>query len=241
MKTTCIIVDDEPIALKVMGTHLEKIPNIEVIASCAHAVDAFEILCQRKVDLLFLDIQLPQLSGIDFLRSLTQAPNVIITTAYREYALEGFELDIIDYLLKPISFERLLKALNKYYKSSAANLPLVHAANLGTAGNEEYMYVKGERKIIKVLFTDIIFIESLKDYVKIHTKNEIILTRQQISQFEAKLPKERFIRIHRSYMVCINSIKAFTAETIEVLNYELPIGRSYKNSTLSYLNYRADI
>lgn len=240
MKTTCIIVDDEPIAIKVMRSHLEKIPNLEVVATCAHAVEAFEILCHTKVDLIFLDIQMPHVTGIDFLKALTQAPKVIFTTAYREYALEGFELDIIDYLLKPVSFERLLKALNKYYKSTVANLPVVYSTQEIAKSKEGYIYVKSERKILKIFFSEILFIESLKDYIKIHTASGVIITKQQISHLEAKLPKETFIRIHRAYIVSVNSIKAFTAETIEVLNHELPIGRSYKSSTLSFLNYSAD-
>lgn len=238
MKTSCIIIDDEPIAIKVMRSHLEKIPNIEVKATCAHALQAFEMLQHTKVDLLFLDIQMPQLTGIDFLKSLSTPPKVIFTTAYREYAVEGFELDIVDYLLKPISFERLLKALNKYYKITAAGLPLVYAAPL--PGNESFIYVKSDRKVVKVLLCDILFIESLKDYVKIHTKSGIIVTKQQISSFEEKLPSGQFIRIHRAYIIAVAFIKAFTAETIEIMQHELPIGRSYKNSTLHFLNYKAE-
>jgi DNA-binding LytR/AlgR family response regulator len=240
VKTSCIIIDDEPIAIKVIRSHLEKIPNIEVKATCAHAIQAFEILQHTKIDLLFLDMQMPQLTGIEFLKSLSAAPKVIFTTAYREYALEGFELDIVDYLLKPISFERLLKALNKYYKTTTLASPAVYATHEATAVNENFIYVKSDRKIIKVLLGDILFIESLKDYVKIHTKRGLILTKQQISSFEEKLPPEQFIRIHRAYIIGVQYIKAFTAETIEVLQHELPIGRSYKNSTLRFLNYKAD-
>ncbi|QHT69458.1 response regulator transcription factor [Rhodocytophaga rosea] len=238
MKTSCLIIDDEPIAIKVMRSHLEKIPSIEVKATCAHALQAFEMLQHTKIDLLFLDIQMPQLTGIDFLKSLGAPPKVIFTTAYREYAVEGFELDIVDYLLKPISFERLLKALNKYYKLTAASLPVLQAAH--SPVNESYMYVKSERKVIKVNLGDIFFIESLKDYVKIHTKTGMIITKQQISSFEEKLPPEQFIRIHRAYIVAVAYIKAFTADTIEVMQHELPIGRSYKSSTLHFLNYKAD-
>lgn len=238
MKTSCIIIDDEPIAIKVVRAHLEKIPNIEVKATCAHALQAFEILQRTKIDLLFLDIQMPQLTGTAFLRSLNPAPKVIFTTAYREYALEGFELDIVDYLLKPISFERILKALNKYYKVTAT-LPAGYATH-GANVQENFVYVKSDRKIVKVLLADILFIESLKDYVKIHTKTGIIITKQQISHFETTLPPAQFIRIHRAYIIALQYIKAFTSETIEVMQHELPIGRSYKNSTLSFLNYKPE-
>lgn len=238
MKTSCLLVDDEPIALRVLQSHLAKIPTLEVVASCGHAMEAFRVLYEKKVDLLFLDIHMPGLSGIEFLKSLRQTPKVILTTAHREYALEGYELDIVDYLLKPISLERLLKAVDKYYKSTPtqilANSPFLNPLS---QDQQDYVYIKSERKMRKLYYKDIFFIESIKDYVKIHTGSEVVVTKQAISHFEESLPKEQFIRIHRAYLIAKSHIKVITANTIEVASHELPIGRSYKNSILLLLNY----
>lgn len=235
MKLKCLIVDDEPLAIEVIASHLNKLEGIEVIATCDNALQAFEILQKRQVDLMFLDIQMPKLTGIDFLKTLTRPPKVIITTAYRDYALEGYELDVVDYLLKPISFERFLKAINKVYKTeSIFSTPVDAPAEAGS--QEAYIYLKADKKMVKVMMDDILYIESLKDYVRVKTKQKEVITHQKISYLEEKLPEDLFLRIHRSFMVAINKIETYTAVTIEVPGKELPIGRNYKNQVLAVLN-----
>ena len=173
MKTKCIIVDDEPLALEVIESHLKKFKDIEIVARCNDAIEAFEIIKKKSVDLIFLDIQMPQMTGLDFLKTLNKPPKVIITTAYREYALDGYELDVVDYLLKPISFERFMKAINKYYQS-ADNAVILSDNGQQSQQTDSYIYVKADKKVVKILLRDIFFIESLKDYVQIHTLKKSI-------------------------------------------------------------------
>jgi DNA-binding LytR/AlgR family response regulator len=236
MNCKCIIVDDEPIAIRVIASHLEKIPNMQVVAKCSNAMEALAALRQHNIDLIFLDIQMPQITGIDFLKTLNHPPKVIFTTAYRDYALEAFDLEVVDYLLKPIPFDRFLKAINKYYKQSEDSLVTVNNDTGNSA--EAFIYVKSDRKVLKVFLKDILYIESLKDYVKLHTTQKMIVTKQLISHFEQALPPELFVRTHRSFIVAIDRIEAFTAETIELNGQELPIGRVYKNAVMSTLNYK---
>ena len=236
MRTRCLIVDDEPLALKVIEAHLSKMPNMELVATCQNAVEAFEILLKGNIDLLFLDVEMPEMSGMDLLKSMKQGPAVIFTTAYRDFALDAFELDAIDYLLKPVSFERFFKAVNKYFQWKGNEVRGVSKSTKDTAEGA-YIYVRSDRKIIKISLSDIHFIESLKDYVKIHTDHEIIITKEKISKLEEALPGDEFIRTHRSFIVASKFIRAFTVETIEVKNHEIPIGRTYKNSVLSFLRY----
>lgn len=239
MSYKCVIVDDEPIAIRVINSHLEKIPSMEVVAKCQHAMEALEVLRNQTIDLIFLDIQMPQITGIDFLKTLNRPPKVIFTTAYRDYAIEAFDLEVIDYLLKPVPFDRFLKAVNKFYKQNDNSLMKV---NTGTSVDaDDFIYVKSERKVLKIFLKDVMYIESLKDYVKVHTSNKLVITKQLISQFEEVLPAERFLRTHRSFMVSVDKIEAFTAETIEIAGQELPIGRVYKNAVMNVLNYKNGI
>lgn len=234
MKIKCLIVDDEPLAVEIIESYLERLDDMEVVGKCNNALRAFEVLQKEEVDLLFLDIQMPKLTGIDFLKTLKNPPKVILTTAYREYAIEGYELDVLDYLLKPISFERFFKAVSKVYKkeSSADSINSGPGAN----GEEPYIYLKADKKMVKVLLNDIRYIESLKDYVRLKTSGRDVITHQTISYFEEKLPEDQFIRIHRSFIVPINKIESFSASAIEVPGQELPIGRMYKNQVLAVLN-----
>lgn len=240
MKTRCVIVDDEPLAIKLMESHIAKIENLEVVASCTNAMQAFSVLRDKKVDLLFMDIQMPQLTGIDFLKALKNQPKVIITTAYRQYAIEGYELDVVDYLLKPISFERFLKAVNKYYHYSTGELQVVQSLGGDVQGSRSYMDVKENKKIIRVYLEDICFIEGLNEYVGINTDERRIVTKGSLTRIEEKLPSDRFIRIHKSFIVPLSRINAFSSTSVEVDKRELPIGRSYKNSVLKTLNYSAE-
>ena len=240
MKTRCLIVDDEPLAIKLVESHLSKIENIEVVASCTNAMAAFDVLREKKIDLIFMDIQMPQITGIEFLKTLKNPPKVIITSAYKQYALEGYDLDIIDYLLKPISFERLLKAVNKYYHYSSSDFKVVESGYSGNSNDNAYMDVKENKKIIRIYLRDIRFIEGLNEYVGIHSNDRRIVTKCSLTRIENKLPSDQFMRIHKSFIVPLVKVQAFSSTTVEVDNKELPIGRSYKNIVLKTLNYKTD-
>lgn len=235
MRTTCLIVDDEPLAIKVIQTHLEQLDDVEVVATCRHALEAFTFLQKHPVDIVFLDIQMPQLTGIDLVKALDPPPRVIFTTAYRDYAVEGFELDVVDYLLKPISFPRLLRALNKYYRlrdAEAASPPEPHDAE-----DDAYLNIRANRQVVKLPVGDIRYIESLSDYVKIHTSNRSIVSKQRISHLEDRLIPHGFLRIHRSFLVPVAKITAFTTEEVQLGDRTLPIGRTYRQAVLAHLKY----
>ncbi len=237
MKTKCLIVDDEPLAIKVIESHAGKVPNLEIISTCSNAIEAFEVLLKNHIDLIFLDVEMPEITGLDLLKSLNKAPAIIFTTAHRDFALEAYELDAIDYLLKPIAFERFFKSVSKYFQWKGKDNIEVRSLRDSYQSDASYIYVRSDRKIMKVLLKGILFIESIKDYVKIHMEEGIIITREKISLLEEKLPEDQFIRTHRSFIVALRNIKAFTTETIEIKNHEIPIGRTYKNSVLSFLGY----
>ena len=235
-KIKCIIIDDEPLALDVLENYIQALDYLELQAKCTNAIEAINFLKHNKTDLLFLDIQMPKLTGIDFLKTLQHPPSVIFTTAYSEYALLGYDLNVLDYLLKPISFERFVIAVNKYHANTAyESLPsLITTANTFNQ-DESFIYLKADKKMIKVFLRDICYIESLKDYVKVKTTDKQIITYQKISYLEEKLPDDKFIRIHRSYIIAIDKIKSFNATTIEIGQEELPIGRIYKNEVMKLL------
>ncbi len=230
----CLIVDDEPMARDIIRRYIEKIPTLQFTAECGNAIDALVFLQDQKIDLIFLDIQMPHLSGTEFVKSLRKSPKIIFTTAYKEYALDGFELDVVDYLLKPISFDRFLRAVNKAFPQkedeteTTASDPDTKDKKLSSG----FIYLKSDRKMIKVMLDDILYIESARDYLKVHTDSNSIITRQTISSIEAMLSDSEFIRIHRSYIVSIKKINSFTHETVEVGKNELPIGKFYLNSFL---------
>lgn len=237
MKTRCLIVDDEPLAIKLIESHINKLDNLEIVDSCNNAMAAFDILRKKKIDLLFLDIQMPQITGIEFLRNLKNAPKVILTTAYRQYALEGYELDVVDYLLKPISFERFLKAIDKYYHYFSGEAPVFSTSNETGEDMSAYIDVRENKKVIRVKLKDIVYIEGLNEYVGIHTGEKRIVTKNSLTKIENNLPSEQFIRIHKSFIVQISKIKAFSSILIEVDGKELPIGRNYKNIVNKALNF----
>lgn len=228
---SCIIVDDEAIARDVIATHLAKIPHIEIVASCNNAIEAFNVLRTHTINLIFLDINMPEISGISFAKSINKDVKIIFTTAYRDFAVEGFELQAIDYLMKPISFERLLKAVNTYYDVYASN----ETTTTTKVDPNDFMFVRADRRMIKIDFESIIYIESYSDYIKIHLANETIVTRETISAIEAKLPNKRFLRIHRSYIIALKHITSFTNEEITINNTALTISRSYKKGVLEVL------
>ncbi|MGI8600628.1 MAG: LytR/AlgR family response regulator transcription factor [Chitinophagaceae bacterium] len=231
----CLIVDDEPMARDVIRRYIEKVPILKLEGECGNAIDALLFLQSQPVDLIFLDIRMPQLSGTEFAKALRSAPKIIFTTAYKEYAMDGFDLDAVDYLLKPVAFDRFLKAITKAYPHKSVELtdsPLpVESDKKNHSG---FIYLKADRKMVKVMLDDILYIESARDYLKVFTHNNSIITRQTLSSVEAMLSDNEFIRIHRSYIVSIKKIDSFTHETVEIGNKELPIGKYYLNSFLKY-------
>lgn len=226
-KIICLAVDDEPPALEILKNYISAVPSLELAGSCINGVEALQVLRSTQVDLMFLDIQMPQLLGTDLIRTLNNPPKVIFTTAFRKFAVEGFELNAVDYLLKPVSFERFLKAVNKVMDLQLSRQP-VEAIPEPDISNA-YLYFRADRKMHKVLVNDIIFIESLKDYIKIVTRAKTIITKQSISSIEERLPKSSFIRIHRSFIVSLDKIQSYTTELIAIGNAELPVSRMYRH------------
>ena len=231
MKLKCVIVDDEPLALTIIEGYLNKIPYIEIVAKFESAIPVYEFLKQTEIDLLFLDIEMPNLSGIDFVKSLPSHPSVIFTTANKNYAIEGFNLNVDDYLLKPLTFERLFIAVNRI-----AEKKIPKKENPVYEESSDFLYLKENKKMVKVYFADILYLESDKDYVKVITNNKTVVTKQQLNHFETVLDAANFLRIHRSFIVSINKIEAFSFSTIDISKKELPIGRSYKDSVLKVLS-----
>ena len=235
MKTRCLIVDDEPLAIQLLKSHVEQVPNLELVDTCDNALEAFEVLKSKQVDLLFLDIQMPMLTGVEFLKSLAQPPKVIFTTAYRDYAMEGYELNIVDYLLKPITFERFFKAINKYFELTSTVAPAVPITPAPQQPlQNDHLFINVNKKYHKVLFNDILYIESLKDYLRIYTTSEPVTTKEKISEFIEKLPNQ-FIRIHRSFIINKQKVTAFTASDVEIGPMEIPIGGNYKMQVMEAL------
>ena len=236
-KIQCLVIDDEPLAREMLKQHIGGVEALALAGTCSNAVEAISFLKEHHVDLLFLDIQMPQLLGTNFIRTLKNPPKVIFTTAYRKYAVEGFELDAVDYILKPISFERFLKGVNKVLQLNikpeqiAATTKETHADTPNS-----FLYFRADRKMVKVFFRDILFIEALKDYIKIVTDSKTIVTKYVLSTIEEMLPSTEFLRIHKSYIIAINKIESFNADSIQIAKHELPIGRLYKYDVTRVLN-----
>ncbi len=223
-KIKCLLVDDEPLAITLLQQHVAQIDFLEVAGTSPNALKALEALKKTEVDLMFLDIRMPAINGIDFLKMLRSPPKVIITTGYREYALDGYDLDIIDYLLKPITFDRFFKAIERYLRNDTRSAPLP-AAVIAEPSN---IYIKSGYRNVRINTDDILYLESLKDYVRIVTNEGIVTTKYRISDMENELSGKGFLRIHRSFIVNAKHISAFTASDIEIGKTELPIGESYK-------------
>lgn len=229
----CLIVDDEPLAQDVIQAHLTATEGLELVARCNNAIEANEKLKSEEVDLIFLDVNMPGLTGIDFLRSLQNPPLVIFTTAYAEYAVDGFELDAIDYLLKPISKDRFQKAVSKaqeYYKikheNSASDAEL----------DDNHVFVKANQKLIKINFDEIKYVEAFADYVKIFVEDKRIVTLQTMKNMERKLPKEQFCRIHRSFIVALKHIESYNTSNVEIDGVKIPIGKNYKDAFMDRMS-----
>lgn len=234
-KIMCIAVDDEPPALEVLKNYIAAVHSLELTATCVDAVEALNVLQKRPVDLIFLDIQMPQILGTDFLRTLKKPPKIIFTTAFRKFAIEGFELDAVDYLLKPISFERFLKAVNKVMDASLNGTLNIENGQEIKVSTDNSIYFRSDRKMTKVNLCDILYIESLKDYIKVVTTSGIVITKQSISSVEEALPKEMFIRIHRSYIVSVSKIESYNHELVWIAKQELPISRMYRHEVTRFL------
>ncbi len=224
-----IIVDDEPLALDILESHIEKIPELNLVARCNNAIEANAALREHEVDLMFLDIQMPQLTGVEFMKSLTNPPMAIFTTAYAEYAVEGFNLEAVDYLLKPISFDRFLKAANK----AIDKFKVERTANLSTNAQDDFFFVKSDKKMMKVFYKDILYIEGLKDYVIIRTETGRVITLQTMKSLVEKLPSEMFQRIHRSYILNLTKLIAIEGNMVELKekgqSKMIPIGKNYRD------------
>ena len=231
MAITCIIVDDEPLAIEIVESYVEKIEQLKLVGTYRNAIQAFEALQQQPVDLIFLDIQMPKLSGLDFLKTLRNPPKVIITTAYRDYALDGFELEVVDYLLKPIPFERFLKSVAKVMNPPATQ----PAAARQETVIDDYVYFRVDKKMVRTKMADVLFIESIKDYVKVRTEDKEIVTQQKISYLEESLPRAQFLRIHRSFIINVDKIDAYSATDVEIGKHRVPIGRNYKIDVMKAL------
>ncbi|UII23048.1 LytR/AlgR family response regulator transcription factor [Fulvivirga ligni] len=218
----CMVVDDEELARELLEKHISRVPSLELVASCANAIEAHQVLRTRTIDLIFLDIEMPLLKGTDFIKNLHEKPQVIFTTAHRDYALQGFELNAVDYLLKPIVFERFFQAIEKFFTLSSGGSKLDNLT-------KEYIFVKRNKKNIKLLLQDILYIESQKDYVKIVKHDEQFLIKTSLSAFHNQLDN-RFLRIHRSYIINTEKVTAFTKADVEIDDIEIPIGEQYKES-----------
>ncbi|MBS1575226.1 MAG: response regulator transcription factor [Bacteroidetes bacterium] len=224
----CIAIDDEPLALELLEDNISKVPYLQLLSSCNNPVEAMKVLQEQPIDLIFLDIQMPGLTGIQFLQSLTQKPMAILITAYEKYALEGFNLDVVDYLVKPVSLDRFIKACNKAWE--LYQLRRKPAAQ-STESLQDYIFVNVDYSLLKVVLNDIVWIEGLKDYIRIHLKssNKPVITRMGMKAIEDELPASRFIRIHKSYIVSKNHITAVRKNSVFLEETELPVSDNYRD------------
>jgi two-component system, LytTR family, response regulator len=251
-KIRCLALDDEPLALDILANYIQKIPSLTLVAACTEPLEALSLIQQGKVDLLFLDIQMPTLTGIQFLRVMNGKCKTILTTAYSEFALEGYEYDVIDYLLKPISFERFLKSINKTIEQlavssnqlAASTLPALEAPQISdnqivVANSQlDFIFVKTEYKIQKVNLSDILYIEGLKDYVSIFTTTERILSLQTMKKMEESLPSNRFVRVHKSYIISLEKIESIERQRITIGKNIIPVGDSFQKDFMKMIGER---
>lgn len=225
----CIVVDDEPTARDILKMHIQQIEGLQLVSCCKNALEAFNIINEQAIDLVFLDIRMPEVSGISLAKSINKNCKVIFTTAYRDYAVEGFDLQAVDYLLKPISLERLLQSIQKYKSETT---PSLLRNEPGNNSKDDFIFVRADRKMVKLNYNTIQYIESLSDYVKLHSTHGTVVTRETISNIEGKLPSELFFRIHRSFIVSLHHISSYTNEYIELNQKHLPISRSYREAVM---------
>jgi DNA-binding LytR/AlgR family response regulator len=236
MTIRCLAVDDEPLALDLLEDNIRQVPFLKLVAKCRNALEAAEVLRTESVDLLFLDIQMPGLTGFQFIQSLTQKPMVILITAYEKYALEGYNLNVVDYLVKPVSFDRFFKACNKAWEFFRLKNQAVHAGGPDQQEDPGYFFVNAEYSLVKVVTDDIIMVEGLKDYIKIHlTGNKPLVIRMSMKTIEEKLPPKKFTRIHKSYIISVAHITSIRKGSVFLGNLELPLSENYKDSLLQII------
>ena len=221
-----IIIDDEPLAHEIIEEFCNMLPHVQLEKSCYNAMEAMQYLNENTIDFMFLDINMPKLKGLDFLRTLTKPPKTIITTAYKEHALEGFELNVVDYILKPFSFDRLVKAVNKVSDTQTTKTVVKEVSN-DTASTR--FFVKGDKKHHQIDLSDLLYIEAYGNYTKLFLKDEMIVSHEKISSFEELLPKTNFLRIHKSFIVAIDKIKLIEGNRIHIESHKIPIGQTYKS------------
>jgi two-component system, LytTR family, response regulator len=233
MNVKCLLVDDEPLALRVLENHIEKIHWLDIAGTCQNPIDAYDILKSKKIDLLFLDIQMPELSGLDFLRTLQHPPLVIFTTAFRQFAVDAYDLDGLDYLVKPIAFPRFVKAVNKYLErmGQGKGIPMLP----GSSAERRSFFIRKDKDMIRVFVDEILYFESLKDYLQIFLKDQKFIYKARISDMEEELHDDQFLRIHKSFLVNISKIRSVSPTEISIEGIRLPIGRTYKNLVLKKL------
>ena len=226
MKIKCVIIDDEPLAIKVVENHLKEFQNFEVIETFNNPIEALYLLEKGAVDILFLDINMPKMNGLDFIKTLNSKMNVVITSAYREYAVESFDLNVLDYLVKPIPFNRFLKTINKITQQVYLQKGIQKEED---SSNESFIFLKVDKKLVKIKFKDILYIESLKDYIKVFTTLGNYLVHKSLTSITEELPDTNFIRIHRSYTIAIDKVKSVEGNLVEIATTKIPIGRKYVN------------
>lgn len=226
MKIKCLIIDDEPLAIKVVENHLKEFQNFEIIETFNNPIEALSLLEKGNVDVLFLDINMPKMNGLDFAKTLNSKMNVVITSAYREYAVESFDLNVLDYLVKPIPFNRFLKTINKITQKVYLQKGIQKEEG---SNNESFIFLKVDKKLIKIKFEDILYVESLKDYIKVFTTSGNYLVHKSLTSMTEELPDSNFIRIHRSYTIAIDKVKSVEGNLVEIATTKIPIGRKYVN------------
>jgi two-component system, LytTR family, response regulator len=231
VKLTCLIVEDEPLARNLLVDYVKKVPSLHLVDACSNAMDALEVLRKQPVDILFLDIQMPEITGITFLKILQKKPLVIFTTAYSQYALEGYELDVVDYLLKPITLERFLRAVDKAVQRIQVKqvTPVPEAMQVG-GDKPDFVFVKDGTRMVKVTLDEILYVEGMKDYVTIHTREKKITTLQRMKVLEEQLPADKFIRIHHSFIIALNAIDSVHKNDVQIGQALIPISDSYKKA-----------
>ena len=223
-----IIVDDEPLAHDVIESFCELLPHLSLEKHCYNAMEAMQYLNNNTVDFIFLDINMPKLTGFDFLRTLTNPPKIIVTTAYKEFALEGFELNVSDYILKPFSFDRLVKAVNKAISEVPKKTSTTNTSVLAPVKSR--LFLKGDKKYHQIHLDDILYIEAYGNYSKVYMKEEMIVSHEKISSFETLIPQENFLRVHKSFIVAVDKIKLIEGNRISIDDHKIPIGQTYKNN-----------
>jgi len=232
MNLNCVIVDDEPIARDILRTYIAQVPYLNLAGECSDAFEAMQLINKQSIDLVILDINMPRLSGLDMLRTLKKYPAIIITSAYPDYALEGFELSVTDYLLKPFAFPRFVQATEKVLNHNSPNQQSTPHEN------DDFIMVKSDKKLTKVFFNDITYVEAYGNYIFIHCGQERIMSKQTLTQFEEQLPAGNFVRIHKSYIVSMRAVKFFEGGELSIGDKKLPVGKVYRNDMLRKFNNR---